>query len=129
MASEPSKIKAIWEVRERITEALRHDGYVYKYDISLPLPKIYDVVEDSGLRCGGQGPGGRCRRRQDFGDGGGDRDCDIGGSAEAENGGDTAIVHKSDASLCGHCLQGLPPFWRSACHICRSAGRLFYFIF
>jgi len=50
VASEPSKIKAIWEVRERITEALKHDGYVYKYDISLPLPKLYDVVEDTRRR-------------------------------------------------------------------------------
>mmetsp|Transcript_49159 Transcript_49159/g.124742 ORF Transcript_49159/g.124742 Transcript_49159/m.124742 type:complete len:539 (-) Transcript_49159:195-1811(-) len=47
VASEPSKIKAIWEVRERITEALKHDGYVYKYDISLPLPKLYDLVNDT----------------------------------------------------------------------------------
>lgn len=53
VASEPSKIKSIWEVRERITEALRHDGYVYKYDISLPLPKLYDVVEDTRRRFEG----------------------------------------------------------------------------
>jgi len=55
MASEPSKIKAIWEVRERITEALKHDGYVYKYDISIPLPKLYDVVEDTRKRLEGSG--------------------------------------------------------------------------
>mmetsp|Transcript_30955 Transcript_30955/g.78916 ORF Transcript_30955/g.78916 Transcript_30955/m.78916 type:complete len:539 (-) Transcript_30955:125-1741(-) len=55
MASEPSKIKAIWEVRERITEALKHDGYVYKYDISLPLPKLYDMVEDTRKRLENQG--------------------------------------------------------------------------
>lgn len=55
VASEPSKIKQIWEVRERITEALRHDGYVYKYDISLPLPKLYDVVEDTRKRFEGTG--------------------------------------------------------------------------
>lgn len=53
VASEPSKIKAIWEVRERITEALKHDGYVYKYDISLPLPKLYNVVEDTRKRFEG----------------------------------------------------------------------------
>jgi len=47
VGSDPSKIKAIWDVRERITEALKHDGYVYKYDISLPLPKLYDMVEDT----------------------------------------------------------------------------------
>lgn len=53
VASEPSKMKAIWEVRERITESLKHDGYVYKYDISLPLPKLYDVVEDTRKRFEG----------------------------------------------------------------------------
>uniref|UniRef100_A0A7S2J429 FAD-binding PCMH-type domain-containing protein n=1 Tax=Zooxanthella nutricula TaxID=1333877 RepID=A0A7S2J429_9DINO len=53
VASEPSKIRAIWDVRERITEALKHDGYVYKYDISLPLPKLYDVVEDTRKRFQG----------------------------------------------------------------------------
>jgi len=53
VASEPSKIRAIWEVRERITEALKHDGYVYKYDISLPLPKLYDVVLDTRKRFEG----------------------------------------------------------------------------
>ena len=32
----------IWELRERIAEALKKDGYTYKYDISLPLDNFYD---------------------------------------------------------------------------------------
>ena len=32
----------IWELRERIAEALKKDGYTYKYDISLPLDTFYD---------------------------------------------------------------------------------------
>jgi len=44
IATEPSKIAALWAGRERITEALLHDGYVYKYDISLPLAELYEVV-------------------------------------------------------------------------------------
>lgn len=39
-------------MRERITEALRHDGYTYKYDISLPVEKIYDLVTDVRERLG-----------------------------------------------------------------------------
>ncbi|KAJ8357012.1 hypothetical protein SKAU_G00198060 [Synaphobranchus kaupii] len=46
VATEESKIKALWAMRERIPEALRHDGYNYKYDISLPVEKIYQLVTD-----------------------------------------------------------------------------------
>lgn len=33
-------------MRERITEALTHDGYTYKYDISLPVEQLYQLVMD-----------------------------------------------------------------------------------
>jgi len=59
VASEPSKMRSIWEVRERVTETLKHDGYVYKYDISLPLPDFYRVVEDT--RCRFEGDSGVTR--------------------------------------------------------------------
>ncbi|KAI5612664.1 D-2-hydroxyglutarate dehydrogenase, mitochondrial isoform X1, partial [Silurus asotus] len=52
VATEDAKIKALWSIRERITEALRHDGYTYKYDISLPLEKIYDLVTDMRAHLG-----------------------------------------------------------------------------
>ena len=39
-------------MRERVTEALRHEGYTYKYDISLPVEKIYDLVTDMRGRLG-----------------------------------------------------------------------------
>ncbi|KAF8772044.1 D-2-hydroxyglutarate dehydrogenase like protein [Argiope bruennichi] len=45
IATELSRIKAVWSVRERITEALLQEGYGYKYDISLPLNDFYKVVE------------------------------------------------------------------------------------
>ncbi|XP_060729870.1 D-2-hydroxyglutarate dehydrogenase, mitochondrial isoform X4 [Tachysurus vachellii] len=54
VATEEVKIKALWSIRERITEALRHDGYTYKYDISLPLEKIYDLVTDMRAHLGSQ---------------------------------------------------------------------------
>ncbi len=38
--------QALWSLRERVTEALTHEGYTYKYDISLPVEKIYDLVQD-----------------------------------------------------------------------------------
>ncbi|OXB65244.1 hypothetical protein ASZ78_001551 [Callipepla squamata] len=45
-------VAALWSLRERITEALTHDGCVYKYDISLPVGKLYDLVTDMRARLG-----------------------------------------------------------------------------
>nr|XP_034989598.1 D-2-hydroxyglutarate dehydrogenase, mitochondrial isoform X3 [Zootoca vivipara]XP_034989599.1 D-2-hydroxyglutarate dehydrogenase, mitochondrial isoform X3 [Zootoca vivipara] len=53
LASEDKKIKALWALRERITEALTCDGSVYKYDLSLPVEKLYDLVTDMRTRLGG----------------------------------------------------------------------------
>ncbi|XP_026287639.1 D-2-hydroxyglutarate dehydrogenase, mitochondrial isoform X2 [Frankliniella occidentalis] len=44
-ASEPSRIKNLWELRENITSGLAKDGYCYKYDISLPHEDFYSCVE------------------------------------------------------------------------------------
>ena len=42
VASSPSRqSQEIWGLRERIAEALKKDGYNYKYDISLPLTVFY----------------------------------------------------------------------------------------
>ncbi|KAL6105466.1 d2hgdh [Pungitius sinensis] len=46
IATEDSKIKALWSMRERVTEALTHDGFTYKYDVSLPVERIYQLVTD-----------------------------------------------------------------------------------
>ncbi|KAG8013258.1 D-2-hydroxyglutarate dehydrogenase [Nibea albiflora] len=46
VATEDSKIKALWSMRERVTEALTHEGFTYKYDISLPVEQIYQLVTD-----------------------------------------------------------------------------------
>jgi len=53
VASTPSRQShEIWGLRERIAEALKKDGYNYKYDISLPLTCFYDCVEDMKARLG-----------------------------------------------------------------------------
>ncbi|NWR42479.1 D2HDH protein, partial [Regulus satrapa] len=44
--------QVLWSLRERITEALTHEGYVYKYDISLPVEKLYHLVTDIRARLG-----------------------------------------------------------------------------
>lgn len=35
----------MWHIRESITPALQQKGFVYKYDISLPLNSFYEIVE------------------------------------------------------------------------------------
>uniref|UniRef100_H0XVU6 D-2-hydroxyglutarate dehydrogenase, mitochondrial n=3 Tax=Otolemur garnettii TaxID=30611 RepID=H0XVU6_OTOGA len=44
LATDQKKIKMLWALRERITEALSLDGCVYKYDLSLPVERLYDLV-------------------------------------------------------------------------------------
>lgn len=39
-------------MRERIAEGLMHDGYCYKYDVSLPLQSFYGLVEAMRERMG-----------------------------------------------------------------------------
>ncbi|KAK9502173.1 hypothetical protein O3M35_012756 [Rhynocoris fuscipes] len=41
---EPSRINNLWQLRERITESLAKNHYVYKYDLTLPLDKYYESV-------------------------------------------------------------------------------------
>lgn len=53
VASSPSRQSTeIWGLRERLAEALKKDGYNYKYDISLPLTSFYKCVEDMRTRLG-----------------------------------------------------------------------------
>ncbi|KAJ3633747.1 hypothetical protein MTP99_010676 [Tenebrio molitor] len=54
VTNEPSKMKVIWELRERIAEAFLHDGYVFKYDITLPLEKFYSIVDVMRERIGSE---------------------------------------------------------------------------
>lgn len=52
LATDLSKIRAVWDLRERIAESLMFCGTVYKYDLSLPLPKMYDLVVHMRERLG-----------------------------------------------------------------------------
>ncbi|XP_072263912.1 D-2-hydroxyglutarate dehydrogenase, mitochondrial [Pyxicephalus adspersus] len=52
VATDHSKIATLWALRERITEALARDGYVYKYDLSMPVEKLYTLVEETKARLG-----------------------------------------------------------------------------
>jgi FAD/FMN-containing dehydrogenase len=44
--------RALWQLRETITEGLAKEGAVYKYDISLPVKTMYDMVLKMKSRLG-----------------------------------------------------------------------------
>jgi len=46
VAQDESQLKSLWKLREFIPEACSKSGGVYKYDVSLPLDCLYDIVTD-----------------------------------------------------------------------------------
>ncbi|KAJ1742051.1 D-lactate ferricytochrome c oxidoreductase [Coemansia sp. RSA 1086] len=46
LAQDDSQIRKMWTMREGIPEALGRAGATYKYDVSIPIPALYDVVGD-----------------------------------------------------------------------------------
>lgn len=45
VAQDETQIQSLWACREGISEASQHFGGVYKYDLSIPLPQLYGLVE------------------------------------------------------------------------------------
>ncbi|OVA06188.1 FAD-linked oxidase [Macleaya cordata] len=52
VAQDINQASSFWRIREGITEALMKAGAVYKYDLSLPVEKMYKLVEEMRLRLG-----------------------------------------------------------------------------
>ncbi|XP_057375855.1 D-2-hydroxyglutarate dehydrogenase, mitochondrial-like [Daphnia carinata] len=52
LAVDSAQAKNLWELRERISEALACEGYVYKYDVSVPVRQFYQLVDDMRIRLG-----------------------------------------------------------------------------
>lgn len=50
LAQDATQAKALWGWREGIPECLGHWGGVYKYDVSIPINEMYDLVEDTRAR-------------------------------------------------------------------------------
>lgn len=64
LAQDTTQFHSMWAIRERIGEAAGKSGSVYKYDVSVPVGKMYEVVEKVRVRLGeagllGQGWEGR----------------------------------------------------------------------
>jgi hypothetical protein len=45
LAQDSTQLAALWALRESIPEAAGKCGSVYKYDLSVPVPKMYSLVE------------------------------------------------------------------------------------
>ncbi|KAI9901873.1 hypothetical protein N3K66_003690 [Trichothecium roseum] len=50
LAQDATQIKTLWSWREGITECLGHWGGTYKYDVSVPLKEMYQLVDDVQAR-------------------------------------------------------------------------------
>eukprot|EP00127_Corallochytrium_limacisporum_P001355 Clim_evm11s53 gene=Clim_evmTU11s53 len=51
-AQDVGQANHIWDIREGVAESLKRDGYCYKYDVSIPVDRLYDLVVDMRERCG-----------------------------------------------------------------------------
>ncbi len=52
LAQDKSQIAAFWRTREGISEAVGKNGFTYKYDLSIPVPKFYELVTVMKERLG-----------------------------------------------------------------------------
>lgn len=50
LAENETQVKELWSWREGVPETLGHWGGVYKYDLSIPVAQLYDLVEDVRAR-------------------------------------------------------------------------------
>ncbi|KAJ2739130.1 D-lactate ferricytochrome c oxidoreductase [Coemansia sp. BCRC 34301] len=50
LAQDDSQIARMWSMREGIPESLGKTGATYKYDVSIPIPVLYDIVGDIAQR-------------------------------------------------------------------------------
>ncbi|EFW98909.1 actin interacting protein 2 [Grosmannia clavigera kw1407] len=55
LAQDETQVKELWTWREGITECLGHLGGVYKYDLSIPLAELYQLVDDTRTQLEGAG--------------------------------------------------------------------------
>jgi len=50
IAQDESQAHSLWKLRENVPESLGKVGKVYKYDLSLPLDSMYQLVEEMKMR-------------------------------------------------------------------------------
>ena len=55
LAQDTTQLQSLWSIRETIGESAGKAGSVYKYDVSVPVGQMYDVVEKVRKRLGEAG--------------------------------------------------------------------------
>ncbi len=55
LAQDQTQLESLWACREGVPESLGHWGGVYKYDISLPIQHMYDIVDATRERLSSAG--------------------------------------------------------------------------
>jgi (R)-2-hydroxyglutarate---pyruvate transhydrogenase len=55
LAQDETQVRSLWGWREGITEAIGHFGGTYKYDLSIPLPELYCLVDETRERLSSAG--------------------------------------------------------------------------
>ena len=50
LAQDTTQFQSLWSIRESAAEAAGKTGSVYKYDVSVPVPKMYSLVEKMRAR-------------------------------------------------------------------------------
>lgn len=55
VAQDASQQSSLWRCREGVTETLGHWGGVYKYDLSIPISQLYDLVVEMKRRMNEKG--------------------------------------------------------------------------
>lgn len=50
LAQDQTQINELWDCRESVPEASQHWGGVYKYDLSIPISAMYELVDDTRTR-------------------------------------------------------------------------------
>ncbi|KAJ9075822.1 D-lactate ferricytochrome c oxidoreductase [Entomophthora muscae] len=55
VAQDETQVTSLWKYREFIPEAVSKHGKTYKYDLSIPLPSLYQVVEKIRVHLESQG--------------------------------------------------------------------------
>lgn len=55
VAENETQLQSLWACREGVSEASQHFGGVYKYDLSIPLPQLYDLVAEARERMQNEG--------------------------------------------------------------------------
>lgn len=50
VAQDETQLKSLWSWREGIPECINHWGGTYKYDVSIPLAEMYDLVDEMSVK-------------------------------------------------------------------------------